>query len=68
MTLGILIQWGKHNREDGLDVVTDEIAEVLVVPEVQSTLSDLEQLVGWRSQVRGYIPGSEGWQQTLPTG
>ena len=68
MTLGILIQRGKHNGEDGLDVVTDKVAEVLVVPEVQGTLSDLKQLVGRISQAKGNIPGSEGWQQTWPTG
>lgn len=42
MSLGILIERSKHNGQNNLHIVADQIAEVLVVPEVKSTFCDLE--------------------------
>lgn len=44
MPLGVLIQRRKHNRKDGLHVVTHKVAEVLVVPEVKGTFGDLHHM------------------------
>lgn len=41
MTLGILIKRSKHDGENDFDIVTDKVAEVLVVPKVKCSLSDL---------------------------
>jgi hypothetical protein len=42
VALRVLIQGSKHDRQYDLDVIANQIAEVLVVPEVQRSLSDLE--------------------------
>lgn len=42
VALGVLVQRSEHDRKDNLDIVTDEVAEVLIVPEVESTLGDLQ--------------------------
>lgn len=41
----IFVQRGKHDRQYDLDIVTDEITEVLVIPEIKSSFSDLENHV-----------------------
>jgi len=41
MALGIFVEGREHDGEDGLNVVTDKVAKVLVVPEVESALSNL---------------------------
>jgi hypothetical protein len=42
MALGILIERSKHNRKNYLNIVADKVAEILIVPEVQSSFCDLE--------------------------
>jgi len=42
VTLGVLIQGRKHDRENDVDIVADQIAEVLVIPEIKSSLGNLE--------------------------
>jgi hypothetical protein len=32
MSLAIFVEWCKHNREDNLDVVTHQTAEILIIP------------------------------------
>jgi hypothetical protein len=50
MTLRVLVQWRKHDRKDHFHVVADKIAEVLIIPEVERSLRNLngqsEKLVG----------------------
>jgi hypothetical protein len=41
VALRVLIQRRKHNRQNDVDIVADQIAEVLVVPEVERSLGDL---------------------------
>jgi len=41
MTLGVLIKRCKHDGKDGVDIVANEVAEILVVPEVECSFSDL---------------------------
>lgn len=48
MTLGVLVKGREHDREDNLHVVADEIAEILVVPEVKGPLGNLEVRAGHR--------------------
>jgi hypothetical protein len=48
VALGVLVKRGKHNWQNDLDVVANEIAEVFVVPEVQRSLGDLEMRAGNR--------------------
>lgn len=55
MSFGVLVKWRKHDRQNGLHVVTDQIAEVLIVPEVQSTLRNLH--VGRQASV-----GDHKWE------
>ncbi len=45
MSLGVLIQRSEHYWQDHLDVVANEIAEVLIVPEVECSLRNLRSLV-----------------------
>jgi len=42
MTLRVLVERREHNRQDNLDIVADEIAEILVVPEVEGSLGNLK--------------------------
>ena len=42
MPFTVLIQWCEHDGKDDLDIVANEIAEVLVVPEVQRAFGDLK--------------------------
>lgn len=48
MTLGVLIKWRKHDRQDDLNIVANKVAEVLIVPEVQRSLRNLEMWAGDR--------------------
>ena len=48
MALGVLVQWRKHDWENDLHVITDKIAEILVVPEVERSFCDLEMRAGDR--------------------
>jgi hypothetical protein len=41
MTFRILVERREHYRQDGFDVVADQVAEVFVVPEVERSLGDL---------------------------
>ena len=41
MTLRVLIERREHDREDDFDVVTDQVAEIFVVPEIECSLGDL---------------------------
>lgn len=42
MAFWVLVKWGEHDRQDNLNIIADQVAEVLVVPEVESTLGYLE--------------------------
>ncbi|MCV5090294.1 hypothetical protein OFC13_27045, partial [Escherichia coli] len=48
MSLGVFVERSEHDGENDLDIVAHEIAEVLVVPEIQSSLGDLEVRAGNR--------------------
>lgn len=69
MALGVLIQRGKHDRENDLNIVADQVAEVLVVPEVKSPFSDLEVGAGNRfgelMEERLLNLGELGWVHDL---
>jgi hypothetical protein len=41
MALRVLIKRSEHDREDGFHIIADEVAEVFVVPEIESALSNL---------------------------
>lgn len=43
MTFRILVQWRKHNGQYGLNIITDQVAEVFIVPEVECSFGDLTQ-------------------------
>jgi len=45
MAFRIFIERGKHDGQDGFDVVADEIAEVFVVPEIECSLGHLSLVV-----------------------
>jgi len=45
VALGVLVEWCKHDRQNHIDVVANEIAKVLIVPEVESSLGNLRQSV-----------------------
>lgn len=50
----VLIKRCKHDRQNGLDIVADEVTEVLVIPEVQCTFCHLEAvsyLFSWDDMV-----------------
>jgi len=34
MAFRILVQWRKHDRQDDLYIVANQIAEILIIPEV----------------------------------
>ena len=42
MTFRVFVERSKHNWKNDLDVVADEVAEVFVIPEIESSLCDLE--------------------------
>ncbi len=42
VTLGVLVERGKHDGQDDFDIIADQVAEVLVVPEVERPFGDLE--------------------------
>lgn len=37
----VFVQWCKHDWQDHLDIVANEIAKVLVIPEIQGALGNL---------------------------
>lgn len=42
MALGVFVERREHDGKDCLHIVAHEVAEILVVPEVQSPFGDLE--------------------------
>lgn len=48
MALGVFVKRCEHDGEDDFHIVANEVAEVLVVPEVQRTLGHLEVRAGNR--------------------
>jgi len=44
MSFRVLVQRCKHDRQDRFNVVTNKVAEVLVVPEVQRSFGNLLQV------------------------
>ena len=63
MTLRVLVKRREHDRQDDVDIVADQIAEVLVVPKVKRSLSDLciiESVDGAIDRRRHNIPGNVG--------
>ena len=69
MTLRVFVEWCKHNGEDNLDIVRDQVAKVFVVPEIQGSLSDLQAIrliVAFFDLLK--LPGNEGLLQTLQAG
>ena len=41
MAFGVLVEWREHDGQDDIDVVANEVAEVLVVPEVEGAFRHL---------------------------
>lgn len=41
VTLGVLVESGEHDRQDLGSVVTDQAHDVLIVPVIQCSFSDL---------------------------
>lgn len=41
MSFRILVQWRKHYWQYGLNIITDQVAEVFIVPEVECSFGDL---------------------------
>lgn len=41
MALRVLVKRSEHDRENGFYIIADEVAEVFVVPEIESALSNL---------------------------
>jgi hypothetical protein len=46
MALGILEQRWEHDRQNGLDIVADQVAKIFIVPEIEGTFGNL-----WRRHV-----------------
>ena len=68
MALGVLVERCKHYGEYNLDIVADEVAEIFVVPKIQSTLSNLSRSISMLARyVMAYKPGNAGWPQIWPT-
>ena len=65
MTFRVLIKWCKHDWQDGLDVVTHEITEVLVVPEVKSSFGNLKVISGCSLGNMEHSPENAGLQLIL---
>lgn len=42
MAFRVLVQWRKHDGKNNVHIVADQVAEVLVVPKVESSLGNLE--------------------------
>lgn len=40
--LGILVKWSKHYWQYSLNIVSNKVAEILIVPEIQGSFRDLE--------------------------
>ena len=45
MPFRIFVQWCKHDWENDLDIITDEITKVLVIPEIQGALCNLTSML-----------------------
>lgn len=41
MAFRVFVQWGKHDWQNDFDVITNKIAEILIVPEIQRSLGNL---------------------------
>lgn len=41
VTLGVLEEGREHDRQNGLDVVANQVTEVLIVPEIEGAFGDL---------------------------
>ena len=48
VSLGVFVEWRKHDWQDYLDIVAHEVAKVLVVPKVERPLCYLEMGTGDR--------------------
>jgi hypothetical protein len=42
MSLGVFVERSEHDRENSFHIITDEIAEIFIVPEIEGTLGNLE--------------------------
>lgn len=42
MAFRVLVERCEHDREDDFNIVADKVAKVFVVPEIESTLCNLE--------------------------
>jgi hypothetical protein len=69
MSFGVFVERRKHDRKNDFDIVTHEVTEILVVPEIQSSLSDLQHALVLIDPSPDPIlfrsPESVGWQQIL---
>jgi hypothetical protein len=43
MTLGVLVKRREHDGKDRLHIVTDQVAKIFIVPEVQCAFGNLEK-------------------------
>ena len=50
MALRVFVQRSEHDRQNNFNIVADEVAKVLVVPEVERAFGDLRQ---WLAAVKG---------------
>lgn len=42
MSLGVLVERCEHDGKDDINVVADQVAEILIIPEIESPLGNLE--------------------------
>jgi len=40
----VLVEWRKHDWQNDINVVADQVAEILVIPEVKCSLGDLAKI------------------------
>ena len=64
VTFRIFVKWGEHDGKDHVNIVTDQVAKVLVVPEVQSTFGNLDQV---QPQANGTMYEGYTWKCGLAT-
>lgn len=41
MSFGVFVKWCKHDWKDDVNVITNKVAEVFIIPKIQGTLGHL---------------------------
>ena len=55
MAFRVLVERCEHDREDDFYIVTDKVAKVFIVPEIEGTLCDLVDAISRRNGIRFHV-------------